>query len=55
MKNKNNIDGFIEVICGPMFSGKTEELIRRLVRGQIAKKMFLFLNIQQIIDIVKTI
>ena len=30
--------GNIEVICGPMFSGKTEELIRRLVRGQIAKK-----------------
>tara|TARA_B100000965_G_scaffold309591_1_gene268851 strand:- start:782 stop:1321 length:540 start_codon:yes stop_codon:yes gene_type:complete len=30
--------GTIEVICGPMFSGKTEELIRRLVRAQIAKK-----------------
>ena len=30
--------GWIEVICGPMFSGKTEELIRRLVRAQIAKK-----------------
>ena len=43
MKNKNNIEGFIEVICGPMFSGKTEELIRRLVRGQIAKKnVFIF-------------
>ena len=35
--NKNK-KGTIEVICGPMFSGKTEELIRRLVRGQIAKK-----------------
>ena len=33
-----NNSGSIEVICGPMFSGKTEELIRRLVRGQIAKK-----------------
>ena len=33
-----NRKGNIEVICGPMFSGKTEELIRRLVRGQIAKK-----------------
>ena len=33
---RNN--GIIEVICGPMFSGKTEELIRRLVRAQIAKK-----------------
>ena len=28
--------GWIEIICGPMFSGKTEELIRRLVRAQIA-------------------
>ena len=30
--------GHIEVICGPMFSGKTEELIRRLRRAQIAKQ-----------------
>jgi thymidine kinase len=30
--------GWIEVICGPMFSGKTEELIRRLRRAQIAKQ-----------------
>jgi len=30
--------GWIEVICGPMFSGKTEELIRRLVRSQFAKQ-----------------
>jgi thymidine kinase len=29
--------GWIEVICGPMFCGKTEELIRRLKRAQIAK------------------
>ena len=29
--------GWIELICGPMFSGKTEELIRRLVRAKIAK------------------
>ena len=29
--------GSIEVICGSMFSGKTEELIRRLRRAQIAK------------------
>lgn len=28
--------GFIEVICGSMFSGKTEELIRRLKRVKIA-------------------
>ena len=30
--------GWIEVVCGPMFSGKTEELIRRLVRAQYAKQ-----------------
>ena len=30
--------GWIETICGPMFSGKTEELIRRLIRAQIAKQ-----------------
>ncbi len=30
--------GWIEVICGPMFSGKTEELIRRLRRAVIARQ-----------------
>jgi thymidine kinase len=35
-KGKN--DGWIEVICGSMFSGKSEELIRRIHRVQIAKK-----------------
>ncbi len=30
--------GWVEVICGCMFSGKTEELIRRLRRAQIAKQ-----------------
>jgi thymidine kinase len=30
--------GWIEVICGCMFSGKTEELIRRVKRAQIAKQ-----------------
>ena len=30
--------GWIEVICGSMFSGKTEELIRRLKRAQIARQ-----------------
>ena len=30
--------GRIEVICGSMFSGKTEELIRRLRRAQFAKQ-----------------
>lgn len=30
------MSGRLEVICGPMFSGKTEELMRRLRREQIA-------------------
>ena len=30
--------GWIEVICGPMFSGKSEELIRRLRRASIARQ-----------------
>ena len=36
--NGNNQFGWIEVICGSMFSGKTEELIRRLKRAQFAKQ-----------------
>jgi thymidine kinase len=30
--------GWVEVICGCMFSGKTEELIRRMTRAQIARQ-----------------
>src|SRR5437763_6447784 len=30
--------GWIEVICGPMFSGETEGLIRRLRRAEIARQ-----------------
>ncbi len=36
--NKEEKRGWIEVICGSMFSGKTEELIRRLKRARIAKQ-----------------
>lgn len=36
-KRRKELSGSIEVICGSMFSGKTEELIRRLRRAQIAK------------------
>jgi thymidine kinase len=35
--NKRN-KGWIEVICGSMFSGKTEELIRRLKRAEFAQQ-----------------
>ena len=34
---KSDHKGWIEVICGSMFSGKTEELIRRLRRAELAK------------------
>ena len=35
--------GWIEVICGSMFSGKTEELIRRINRAKIAhQKVVIF-------------
>jgi thymidine kinase len=34
--NNNSKTGWIEVVCGSMFSGKTEELIRRLNRAKIA-------------------
>lgn len=37
-RNKLEHKGWIEVICGSMFSGKTEELIRRLNRARIAKQ-----------------
>jgi thymidine kinase len=30
--------GWIEVVCGPMFSGKSEELIQRLRRAEIARQ-----------------
>ncbi len=36
--NNTHKKGWIEVVCGSMFSGKTEELIRRLKRAQIAKQ-----------------
>jgi len=36
--HKSSKKGWIEVICGSMFSGKTEELIRRLKRAQFAKQ-----------------
>ncbi|MBK9108396.1 MAG: thymidine kinase [Saprospiraceae bacterium] len=35
---KSQRSGWIEVICGSMFSGKTEELIRRLKRARIANQ-----------------
>ena len=36
--DKVNRRGWIEVVCGSMFSGKTEELIRRMKRAEFAKQ-----------------
>jgi len=38
LRDRPQDTGWIEVICGSMFSGKTEELIRRLRRAEIAKQ-----------------
>ncbi len=38
MQIVNGKSGWVEVICGPMFSGKSEELIKRIRRAQIARR-----------------
>lgn len=40
MRYRSLNTGWIEVICGPMFAGKTEELIRRTTRLDYAKKKY---------------
>ncbi len=41
---ENGQQGWIEVICGSMFSGKTEELIRRLRRAAFAQQTILLVK-----------
>jgi thymidine kinase len=36
VRTQPHAGGWLEVVCGPMFSGKSEELIRRLRRAEIA-------------------
>ena len=36
--NRNKSKGWVEVICGSMFSGKTEELLRRIKRARFANQ-----------------
>ena len=36
IRMRPRLGGWLEVVCGPMFSGKSEELIRRLRRAEIA-------------------
>lgn len=43
---KGQRSGWVEVICGSMFSGKTEELIRRLKRAKIARQHVLIFKPQ---------
>jgi thymidine kinase len=40
----NRSNGWIEVICGSMFSGKTEELIRRIRRAEFAQQSILLVK-----------
>lgn len=42
--NESRLNGWIEVVCGSMFSGKTEELIRRLRRAQFANQKLLLVK-----------
>ena len=39
--NKKNSKGRLEVICGSMFSGKTEELIKRIKKVELDKQKFI--------------
>ena len=41
IENKDNSKGRIEVICGSMFSGKTEELIKRIKKIEFSKQKFI--------------
>lgn len=43
-RDKKPLKGILEVICGPMFSGKSEELIRRLRRAKIAQQNVISFN-----------
>lgn len=43
----NKFQGKIEVVCGPMFSGKTEELIRKIKRLKFAKKDYIIFKPQK--------
>ena len=40
-ENIKNLKGSIEVICGSMFSGKTEELIKRIKKAELDNKKFI--------------
>lgn len=44
--NEHKQNGWIEIVCGSMFSGKTEELIRRLRRAQFANQKLLLVKPQ---------
>ena len=40
MNQKHDFKGRLEVVCGSMFSGKTEELIRRIKKVELAGKKY---------------
>ena len=39
--NFNKQSGWIEVVCGSMFSGKTEELIKRIKKVELSNQNFI--------------
>ena len=45
MRHEETCIGNIEVITGPMFAGKSEELFRRINRLKYAKKKFLVFKV----------
>ena len=51
---ENRKFGWIECICGSMFSGKSEELLRRIKRGVIAKQNVLLFKPSIDIDTKRT-
>ena len=44
IRNTPERGGWLEVVCGPMFSGKSEEMIRRLRRAEIAGQRVLIIK-----------
>ena len=51
--NFNKQSGWIEVVCGSMFSGKTEELIRRIRRAEFANLSVIILNRELMLEMKK--
>ena len=53
IENKNFLNGRIEVICGSMSSGKTEELIRRIKKVELSNTSFILFKPKKTQEILK--